>query len=64
VNGRKGRARAVANGTGDKRIVNGILVSTVPVLTSLVFTGIGGIDIYAVKNQLLKGLVWYNFSSG
>ena len=47
------RARAVAKGTGDKRIVNGILVSTVPVITSLVFAGFGGIDIYSVIEVIL-----------
>ncbi len=47
------RAWAVAKGTGDKSIVNGILVSTVPVITSLGFTGIGGIDIYSVIEVIL-----------
>lgn len=41
------RARVVAKGTGSKRITNGILVSAVPVLTSLAFTFSGGIDIYS-----------------
>ncbi len=47
------RAWAVAKGTGDKRVVNGILVSTVPVLTSLAFAGFGGIDIYSVIEIIL-----------
>jgi hypothetical protein len=41
------RARIVAKGTGNKRIINGILVSSVPVLTSLAFAFSGGMDIYS-----------------
>ena len=42
------RARAAAKGTGDKKIMNGLMVSAVPVLTSLFFAFSGGIDIYSV----------------
>jgi hypothetical protein len=42
------RAWAVAKGTGDKRIVNGILVSSIPVIVSLMFVFTGGVDIYSV----------------
>ena len=42
------RAWAVAKGTGNKRLVNGILVSSIPVIISLMFVFTGGVDIYSV----------------
>ena len=42
------RAWALAKGTRNKRLVNGILVSSIPVIISLMFVFTGGADIYSV----------------
>jgi len=46
------RAWAVAKGTGSKAMINGLLVGSIPVVTSLIFAGVGGIDIFSVMEIL------------
>ncbi len=47
------RAWVVSRGTGDKAMANGILVSSVPVVTSFIFAGVGGVDIFSALEILL-----------
>jgi len=42
------RAWVVARRTGDKGMINGIIVSSIPVVTSLLFAFSGGVDIFSI----------------
>ena len=47
------RAQSVANGTWDKRWLNGLIVGAVPAVLSLLFVLCGGFDVWNVVNLVL-----------